>query len=128
MRFIRLRTPDNPIDAQVFAHAKPAVEAVFRIATWCVLLAGLRYFSKKSGSDYLAVAEGVLFGFLWLYIFSWLTSTIEFDVIPRARRTRWWQHLVDLGVNVVLACGLFFGLQKVIFKSVEAVAAAQGIQ
>jgi hypothetical protein len=128
MKFIRLRTPESPSERAKFAYWKPIVEAVFRVASWCVLLAGLLYFSKKSGSDYLLAAYGVLFALLCIYVFSWFLSTIELDVIPKNKRTRFWHWVIDAAVNGLLTYGMYWGLQKVIVKSVEAVAAAQGIQ
>ncbi len=125
MRFIRFREPELRSPRALSQLLGIITEGLFKIASWLVLIGALRYFGDKSGSDYLKIAAIALWLLLIVHVYVWLIARIEFDIIPRERRTTFWRRFVDAFGNAVIVYGFYWLASHFIGKAVEAVAAAQ---
>lgn len=128
MRFIKLRKPEDPVAPLMWDTARSATEAIFKVASWCMLLAVVKFFDSKSDDPVISIVDSVLEVVLFFYIYMFIAAKIEFDIIPAERRTKTWHLITDLGLNVIVAYALFVSAQMLVLRFVSAIASLQALK
>jgi hypothetical protein len=125
---IKLRPAEEPNAKTALSRIVSFAEGSFKLATWCVLTATVKFFADKSGDLSLLIAAGILNMVLLLYIYGLILFTVELDIIPKEKRIRWWHHVVDLGVNVAITFLVWSGSNIFVARLIEAISKLKGLQ
>jgi hypothetical protein len=127
MRFLRpdfLAATESRPD---FAAVKTAVETLFRIAQWIVLIGVLRYFAVRTHSDYIDIASNSLYALLAIYTFYWLAIVIDVDLLPRKLKFRTRLMSSDDLISAAITFALFGLISHSVNAAVAAIMEAQGL-
>lgn len=125
MRFIRLRKPEDPGAPATFELAKSLAEGLFKIVGWCMVVSVLQYTASQTDSVVVSAASVVMNVALLVYITGFITWKIEFDIIPKEKRSKSWHTIVDLAGNIVISLALYLLALKIIGEFVSAIVSLQ---
>jgi hypothetical protein len=124
---IKFRRPEDTFSGKQWPHTKNFCEFIFKLTTWGVLIATIKFFSDRSEDEYLRFVVTMLRISLFLFIFDSIVRFLEIDLVFLENWPRL-QKITNVILNSAIAALLYLGIFKFMTHIITVISEMYGLK